>query len=163
MYAEPGTCKTPFTNIKRTAFKSINCEVALFKSFSKLSNCPLKNYGNLVLEPSCKFLIVSIKSISPNCQEENLSWKIWVTSNSNSCIGADRWAAVTNPTGLNLSPTLNEWPGLAIENSDISKVVDPIPTVVFAALTFTSINKFEPVSVVAPNPTLDIPITGKLS
>ena len=94
---------------------------------------------------------------------ENLSWKIWVTSNSNSCIGADKCAAVTNPTGLNLSPTLNEWPGLAIENSDISKVVDPIPTVVFAALTFTSTNKLEPVSVVAPIPCLDIPITGKLS
>ena len=107
--------------------------------------------------------IESIKSISPNCQEENLSWKIWVTSNSNSCIGADKWAAVTNPTGLNLSPILNEWPGLAIENSDISNVVEPIPTVVFAALTLTSTNKLEPESVVAPNPCLDTPTIGKLS
>ena len=123
----------------------------------------MKNSGNLFLAPSCKFLIVSIKSNSPNCQAENLSLNIWVTSSSNSCKGADRWAAVTNPTGLNLSPTLNEWPGLAIANSDISNVVEPIPTVVFAALTFTSINKFEPVSVVAPIPCLDIPITGKLS
>ena len=133
------------------------------RSFSKLSNWPLKNNGNLFLAPSCKFLIVSIKSNSPNCQAENLSLNIWVTSNSNSWIGADKWAAVTNPIGLNLSPTLNEWPGLAIENSDISNVVEPIPTVVFAALTFTSTNKFEPVSVVAPIPCLDIPITGKLS
>ena len=123
VYAEPGSCKTPFTNIRRTAFKSINCEVASFKSFSKLSNCPLKNSGNLVLEPSWRFPILSIKSISPNCQEENLSWKIWVTSNSNSCMGADKWAAVTRPTGLNLSPILNECPGLAIANSDISNVV----------------------------------------
>ena len=150
-------------NIRRTAFKSINCDVALLKSFSKLNNWPLKNNGNLGREPSCKFWILSIKSISPNCQDENLSWKIWVTSNSNSCIGADKWAAVTRPTGLNLSPILNEWPGLAIENSDISNVVEPIPTVVFAALTFTSTNKLEPVSVVAPIPCLDIPITGKLS
>ena len=64
---------------------------------------------------------------------------------------------------MNLSPTLNEWPGLAIENSDISNVVDPIPTVVFDAPTLTSTNKLEPVSVVKPNPTLDIPMTGKLS
>ena len=70
---------------------------------------------------------------------------------------------MTNPTGVNLSPTLNECPGLAIENSDISKVVEPIPTVVFAAPTFKSSNKLEPVSVVAPIPSLDIPITGKLS
>ena len=104
-----------------------------------------------------------MKSISPNCHEENLSWKIWVTSNVNSWSGADKCAAVTSPTGLNLSPILNEWPGLAIENSDISKVVEPIPTVVLAALTLTSTNKFEPESVVAPNPTLDTPIIGKLS
>ena len=147
-------------NIRRTAFKSINCERELFRSFSKLNNCPLKNSGNLVLEPSCKFPIESIKSISPNCQEENLSWKIWVTSNVNSWSGVDKCAAVTNPTGLNLSPILNEWPGLAIANSDISNVVEPIPTVVFAAPTFTSTNKLEPVSVVNPRPTLEIPMTG---
>mgnify|MGYP003312281307 CR=1 FL=1 len=62
---------------------------------------------------------------------------------------------MTRPTGLNLSPILNECPGLAIENSDISNVVEPIPTVVFAALTFTSTNKLEPVSVVAPIPCLE--------
>ena len=86
-----------------------------------------------------------------------------MTSNSNSCNGADKWAAVTSPTGLNLSPTLNECPGLAIENSDISNEVEPIPTVVFDAPTFTSINKLEPVSVVAPIPCLEIPIIDKLS
>ena len=85
------------------------------------------------------------------------------TSSSNSLIGFVKCAAVTNPTGLNLSPTLNECPGLAIANSDISNVVEPIPTVVLAALTFTSTNKFEPVIVVAPIPCLEIPITGKLS
>ena len=86
-----------------------------------------------------------------------------MTSNSNSCIGEDKCAAVTSPTGLNLSPILNECPGLAIANSDISNVVEPIPTVVFAALTFTSTSKLDPVSVVAPTPCLDIPITGRLS
>ena len=95
-------------SIRSTAFKSINCERALLRSLSKLSNCPLKNNGNLVLEPSCKLPIESMKSISPNCQDENLSWNIRVTSNSNSCIGSDKCDAVTNPTGLNLSPTLNE-------------------------------------------------------
>ena len=78
-------------------------------------------------------------------------------------MGEVKCAAVTSPTGLNLSPTLNECPGLAIENSDISNEVEPIPTVVFAALTLTSISKFLPVSVVGPTPCLDIPITGKLS
>ena len=101
--------------------------------------------------------MLSIKSISPNCQEENLSLKIWVTSNSNSCIGADKWAAVTKPTGLNLSPTLNEWPGLAIANSDISKVVEPIPTVVLDAPTLTSTNKLDPVSVAVSYTHLTLP------
>ena len=123
----------------------------------------MKNSGNLVLLPSCKFLIESIKSNSPNCHDENWSLKICITSNSNSCIGLLKCDAVTKPTGLNLSPTLNECPGLAIWNSDISNVVEPIPTVVFAALTFTSINKLDPVSVVAPTPCLDTPIIGKLS
>ena len=85
------------------------------------------------------------------------------TSNSNSLIGFVKCAAVTNPTGLNLSPILNEWPGLAIWKLDISKVVEPIPTVVAAALTSTSISKFEPVSVVGPTPNLETPITGRLS
>ena len=78
-------------------------------------------------------------------------------------MGADKCAAVTNPIGLNLSPTLNECPGLAIENSDISNEVERIPSVVIDAPTFTSIYKLEPVSVVAPIPCLEIPITGKLS
>ena len=50
----------------------------------------------------------SIKSISPNCQAENLSLNIPNTSSSNSLIGFVKCAAVTNPTGLNLSPSLNE-------------------------------------------------------
>ena len=163
VYAEDGFCNTPFTNISKTEFKSINCERALFISFSKLRSWPLKNSGNLVLEPSCKFWIESIKSNSPNCHAENLSLKICVTSNSNSCKGADKWAAVTKPTGLNLSPSLNECPDLATENLEISKVVEPIPTVVEAALTSTSSNKLEPVAVVKPIPRLETPITGILS
>ena len=118
-YASLGFCNTPFTNIKRIAFKSINCEREFVKSFSKLSSCPLKNNGNLFLAPSCRLPIESIKSNSPNCQAENLSVNVLTTSNSNSFIGEDKSAAVTNPTGLNLSPTLNEWPGLAIANSEI--------------------------------------------
>ena len=47
-------------------------------------------------------------------------------------------------------------------NLDISNVVEPIPTVVDAALTSTSISKLEPVSVVEPIPSLETPITGKL-
>ena len=64
---------------------------------------------------------------------------------------------------MNLSPILNECPGLATWNSDISNVVEPIPTVVFAALTLTSINKLDPVIVVAPIPCLEMPMIGKLS
>ena len=82
--------------------------VYLYYLFQNFNNCPLKNNGNLTLEPSCKFLISSIKSISPNCQAENLSLNICNTSSSNSLIGFDKCAAVTNPTGLNLSPILNE-------------------------------------------------------
>ena len=78
-------------------------------------------------------------------------------------IGLDKCAAVTRPTGLNLSPILNEWPGLEILNLDISNVVEPIPTVVLDAPTSTSISKLVPVSVVAPTPNLDTPITGRLS
>ena len=68
-----------------------------------------------------------------------------------------------NPTGLNLSPILNECPDLATENLEISKVVEPIPTVVEAALTSTSSNKLDPVSVVGPIPRLETPTTGILS
>ena len=149
--------------MSNTASISINADCELVVSFSKLNNCPLKNNGNLVLEPFCKFLMLSIKSNSPNCHAENWSLNISNTSSSNSLIGFDKCAAVTSPTGLNLSPILNECPGLAIWKFDISKVVEPIPTVVFAELTWTSINKFEPVSVVAPWPKRDTPTIGKLS
>ena len=50
----------------------------------------------------------SMKSISPNCHAENLSLNIPNTSSSNSLIGFVKCAAVTSPTGLNLSPILNE-------------------------------------------------------
>ena len=85
------------------------------------------------------------------------------TSSSNSLIGFVKCAAVTKPTGLNLSPILNEWPGLAIWKLDISNVVEPIPTVVLDAPTWTSINKLDPVSVVGPKPNLETQTTGRLS
>ena len=159
-YDSPGFWRTPLTKISKTASRSIKADCEFVLSFSKLSNWPLKNRGNLVLEPSCKFLILSIKSSSPNCQEENLSLKTCNTSNSISFNGFVKCAAVTSPTGLNLSPILNEWPGLAISNSDISNVVEPIPTVVLAAPTLRSKRRLDPVSVVAPTPNLDTPITG---
>ena len=71
LYDSPGFCKTPLTNISNTASKSISADCELEASYSKLNNCPLKNNGNLVLEPFCKFLILSIKSNSPNCHAEN--------------------------------------------------------------------------------------------
>ena len=63
-------------NISNTESKSINAERGSLNTFSKLSNSPLKNNGNLVLTPSCSILILSIASISPNCQAENLSLNI---------------------------------------------------------------------------------------
>ena len=150
-------------NINNTASRSINCDVAFDKSFSKLRIWPLKNSGNLTFWPSWRLDILSMKSISPNCQAENLSLNISKTSNSNSWIGAVRCDAVTKPTGLNLSPTLNEWPGLVILNLLISNNVDPIPTEVLDAPTSTFNNRLEPVSVVAPIPNLDIPSTWRFS
>ena len=150
-------------NIKRTASKSINCDDAFVKSFSKLNIWPLKNNGNLTFSPSWRLAILSMKSISPNCQAENLSLNISRTSNSNSWIGEVKCEAVTNPTGLNLSPTLKEWPGLVILNLFISNNVDPIPTDVLDAPTSTLSNKLEPVSVVAPIPNLDTPSTARFS
>ena len=162
-YDSPGFCKTPLTNMSNTASKSISEERSCVLSTSKLSNSPLKNNGNLTLLPSCKNFILSIASISPNCQDENLSLNISKTSNSNSCIGADKWAAVTRPTGLNLSPFLNEYPSLAISNSLIVNNVEPIPTEVVAPLTATFNNKLAPVSSVGPTPNLDIPTTSRFS
>ena len=149
--------------MSNTESKSINAERGSVNTFSKLSNSPLKNNGNLVLVPSCSILILSIASISPNCQAENLSLNISRTSNSNSCMGADRCAAVTRPTGLNLSPFLNEYPDLDTSKFLIPNKVDPIPTLVVAALTPTFRSKFAPVSVVAPTPNLDIPTTSRFS
>ena len=64
---------------------------------------------------------------------------------------------------MNLSPTLNECPALAILNSLISNSVEPIPTDVLDAPTLMFSSKFSPVSVVAPIPNLDTPITGTFS
>ena len=64
---------------------------------------------------------------------------------------------------MNLSPTLNECPSLAILKSLILNNVEPIPTEVVAELTSTFNNKLEPVSVVAPMPNLETPMTGKFS
>ena len=64
---------------------------------------------------------------------------------------------------MNLSPTLNECPALVTLNLLISNKVDPIPTEVLAELTSTFSSKLEPVSVVAPTPNLDTPVTDKFS
>ena len=57
-YASPGSCTTPFMNINRSDLRSNN----EFSSFSKLSKFALYINGNLVLYPSCKSLIESMKS-----------------------------------------------------------------------------------------------------
>ena len=58
---------------------------------------------------------------------------------------------------------MNECPSLATLKSFILNSVEPIPTEVVAELTSTFSSKLEPVSVVAPIPNLDTPITGKFS
>ena len=69
-YETLGVCKTPLTNINNTAFKSIWSDNADSGSTSNDSNWPLKNNGNLLLDPVCISAILSIKSNSPNCQDE---------------------------------------------------------------------------------------------
>ena len=101
-----------------------------------------------------------MKSISPNCQAAKKSLKISTTSSSNSLRGSLNSEDVTNPMGLNLSPILNECPALDIAKSDISNNVDPIPTAVEADPTFKLSNRFSPVSVVLPTPSLETPTMG---
>ena len=61
------------------------------------------------------------------------------------------------------SPFWNEYPDLEIWNSVTSKWVDPIPTLVEDPPTLTSTNNPIPVSVVAPTPSLETPVTGRFS
>ena len=149
-------------NIRSRASRSINAESGSVGSFSNDTNSPLYLNGNLVLTPFCKSLIESIKSNSPKFHAVNLSENVSRTVNSTSVIDVTP-LAVTNPTGLNLSPTLNEWPSLAILNDFAVDNVVPIPTVNSDAPTSIVISWPEPVSVVAPTPNLEIPVTGKLS
>ena len=85
-----------------------------------------------------------------------------MTVNSSSVIGDVSDLSVTNPTGLNTSPFLNPKPGLVISKDLTSKRVDPIPVVLLPPTSMFRSNPV-PVSVVAPTPTLDTPVTGKFS
>jgi len=137
-------------------------ELAFAPSISKLLNSPFTVIGNLFLEPFCKFLIESIISNSPKSQDAKLSVKISVTVNSNSLTLLLNCLSVTNPTGLNTSPFLNPNPFLVTLNDFTVWSVDPTPTVE-AAPTSTDIFNPNPVSVVAPIPKRDTPITSKSS
>ena len=69
---------------------------------------------------------------------------------------------MTNPTGINLSPYLNPYPVLGTLNSFTSNKVDPIPVVLLPPTSIVNNNPI-PVSVVAPTPNLEIPVTGRFS
>ena len=71
--------------------------------------------------------------------------------------------AVTNPTGLNLSPILNECPSLITLNDIAVDKVDPIPVTIPDGPTSILTNCPTPVSVVAPTPNLEIPVTDRFS
>ena len=70
---------------------------------------------------------------------------------------------VTNPTGLNLSPGRNPYPGVLTLNSDTSNNSDPIPVKSELGVVLASIFNPTPVSVVGPIPLLEIPITERFS
>ena len=120
--------------------------------------------GNLVLEPSCNSLIESIKSNCPKFHDEYWSLNISVTVSSKSLINCEVFKnlSVTNPTGLNTSPTLKLYPVLSNSKFLIVNEVDPIPTVVVAAPTSNVRVTPVPVSVVDPIPLLETPVIGRL-
>ena len=63
-----------------------------------------------------------------------------------------------------MSPTLKAYPFLAILKESIKNRVEPIPTLLVpAAPTVRLRSKFLPVSVVAPTPSLETPLTGIFS
>ena len=70
--------------------------------------------------------------------------------------------AVTNPTGLNTSPTLKLYPLFSKTKLDTVNKVEPIPTVVLAAPTSIVIKAPSPVSVVFPIPLLETPVTDNV-
>ena len=70
--------------------------------------------------------------------------------------------AVTNPTGLNTSPTLKLYPLFSNTKFVTVNRVEPIPTAVLAAPTSIVIDAPLPVSVVLPIPLLETPVTGRL-
>ena len=69
--------------------------------------------------------------------------------------------SVTNPTGLNTSPTLKLYPLPFSLKLVISYEVDPRPTLVLAAPTIRSKVTPVPVSVVDPIPLLETPVIGR--
>ena len=85
------------------------------------------------------------------------------TSSSKSCNGFCNLLSVTKPSGLNLSPILNEWPALAIAKSDISNILRAAPTLVLAAPTPKLSSRFLPVASVKPTPNLETPVIGTFS
>jgi len=103
-----------------------------------------------------------MKSNSPNDQEENESEKVSRTSSSKSASGEASPLSVTSPTGLNLSPGKNAYPGLSILKFLTSNKVDPMP-VVEAEPTSRVRSRPVPVSVVAPIPRRDTPTTSRFS
>ena len=72
--------------------------------------------------------IGSIKSNSPKFHEDSESLNVSITVSSKSLVIRGRCLSVTNPTGLNTSPSLNPYPVLLISNVEISKA-EGIPTV----------------------------------
>ena len=58
-----------------------------------------------------------MKSSSPNCHNAAESWNVPRTSSSKVSAGADKPAAVTKPTAVNLSPLRKLYPFLAILKS----------------------------------------------
>ena len=117
--------------------------------------------GNLFLTPFCNSFMGSTKSKSPKFQEAYWSLNTSVTVNSKSLTIDDNPFAVTNPTGLNTSPTLKLYPFVSRVKSVTVNNVEPIPTLVFAAPTPIVNVAPVPVSVVEPIPLLDTPVTGR--
>jgi hypothetical protein len=65
--------------------------------------------------------VQSIGAYSAERQAAKESENVSITVNLNSDIGDNNLLSVTNPTGLNTSPRLNEYPCLEILNDDTPK------------------------------------------
>ena len=148
-------------NIKSNASRLMRDDSALFSSISKLNRLELYIIGNLVLEPSWRSLIESMKSNCPKFHDEYWSLNVSKTVRLKSVMVVTP-VAVTNPTGLNTSPTLKLYPLFSNTKLVTVNKVEPIPTEVLAAPTSIVISAPFPVSVVFPIPLLETPVTDKL-